>query len=118
MKIFSSLIVLFLISSSAYAQSAETVAYELNTEVVIQSLRLSATNSNAQDDAITPSIGDIRGSVVCLHLNPAHDYELMVNNHRFITISSEEIRESIQSEEPVSPVILVTSNEFMDIDEE
>ena len=112
MKTFSTLIALFLLTA-AHAQNTESVAFELNTQLEIQSLRLSATTTNSENDEFVPSIGDIQGTTVCLHLNPAEDYELMVNNNRFFTITSEEIRESIQPEEPVSPVILVSNNSFM-----
>ncbi|XOV68491.1 MAG: hypothetical protein ACFHU9_04790 [Fluviicola sp.] len=111
MKTLSTLGALFLLTF-ANAQSTTSVAYEVDTQTSIQSLRLSIANGN--EKSITPySIGDFQNTKVCLHLNPALDYELLVNNTKLIQISSAEIRSSIKSSEETSPVSLVSMENWV-----
>lgn len=112
MKIFLTLFVsLFL--SVTFAQEAETIAYEVDTRLDIKSLRLSLANDSKLTKAVY-SIGDCFNSMVCLHLDPNHDYELMVNNTVLIEISSRDIQQQLKVEEEaeVSPISLITVQEW------
>ena len=108
MKIACTLVAL-LILFTASAQNDETVSYEVNTHLQIQSLRLSPLNDNDQL-ALAYSIGDLNDSIVCLNLNPDLDYELMVNNTTVIKITSIEIQERRKSNETPSPFALASLN--------
>lgn len=98
-----------LIISAANAQNTETVAYEVNTHQMIQTLRLSGVNNTEKETTGLFPIGTVDDSTVCLYLNLCSDYELMVNNTTFIQISSNDIRKSLIPEEEIPPISLVAT---------
>ncbi len=112
MKIFSTILATVILSM-ANAQNTEIVAYEVNAHQTIQSLRLSPVNSNERTVIASSSIGSLKDSTVCLHLNPSLDYELLVNNTTLIQISSEDIQASFKPEEESSPMALVSMRSWI-----
>ncbi len=103
--------ILFLFTT--YAQDAEIVNYELNTHQKIQSLRLSVVNCDERNVCSLEPIGNIHDSIVCLHLNPFSDYELLVNNTVLIHISSNDIQDSLIPEGQFSQNSIVAAKNWI-----
>ena len=93
--------------TTASAQNAETVDYEVNTDQLIQSLRLTVIKDH-ETTTLPYAIGDLGDSTVCLQLSPSLDYELLVNNSTLIYISSSDIEQSIDAQNENSPISLIT----------
>lgn len=97
----------------ANAQDAETVVYKVNTHENVQSLRLTAVNSQDKEPTLSSPIGSVCDSIVFLHLNPLSDYELLVNNTVRIEISSDDIQESFAPKDLFSPSSFVATESAM-----